>query len=257
MRYADDVPKIPIGALSNPDADQLTRALAHAKGPVTVKLDLQTATNENAVTGNVIGEIKGKSDCVILVGGHLDSWDLGTGAIDDGAGIAITTGAARILKRVIGKPQCTIRVVMWGAEEVGSYGGKGYAEDYKDELANHRLAAESDFGAARIWRIGTNFTGEAPEKAALFNEALRPLGVEPRKGAVYGGADIEPVIALGVPTLDLYQDGTDYFDLHHTPDDTFDKIDPADLEQNVAAWAVMLYVASELAGDLGRAPQSE
>ena len=247
MNYGDVAVKIPTAALSNPDADQLARALRRSSS-VTVNLKLATAVEPAASSGNVIGEIKGRTDEIIVIGGHLDSWDLGTGAIDDAAGIGVTAAAAKLVADTVGKPRRTIRVVMWGAEEVGLHGAKAYAEKHKAELGKHVLAGESDFGAGRIWKFESLFGAGALAKAALIATALKPLGVGPGKNAGSGGADVSPLKAAGVPVFDLNQDGSDYFDLHHTPDDTFDKIDPAAMKQNVAAWAVTLYLASELPG---------
>ena len=249
MRYEDDITPIPIAALSNPDADQLARAIALSGGePVVISLDLQTKKVDAAQSGNVIGEIEGKTDELIVVGGHIDSWDLGPGVIDDGAGIAITMAAARLVGELQGKPARTIRVVMWGAEEVGLYGAKAYAAAHADEIDKHVLAAESDFGAGRIYQLRTRFGDEMTPKAQPFFDALRPLGVGPGSNMASGGPDVSPLRSAGVPVLDLAQDGTDYFDLHHTPDDTLDKVDPEALKQNVAAWAVMIYLASETPG---------
>jgi Zn-dependent M28 family amino/carboxypeptidase len=248
MNYADGVTPIPTAALSNPDADLLADAMRRAKSPVRVRLDIKTARTETAQSGNVVGEIPGRTDEVIVIGGHLDSWDLGAGAVDDAAGIAITVAAAKLVDEMKGKPGRTIRVVMWGAEEVGIHGGKAYAEKHKDELARHALAAESDFGAGRVWQVRTRFGAGREGHAKDLAEALRPLGVGSGAGEAFGGADVGPLRAAGVPVLDLAQDGSDYFDLHHTANDTFDKIDPAALRQNVAAWAVMLYLAAEAEG---------
>jgi Zn-dependent M28 family amino/carboxypeptidase len=248
MNYAEGVTPIPTAALSNPDADILAGAIARAKSPVRVRLDIKTQRIERAQSGNVIGEIPGRTDDIIVIGGHLDSWDLGTGAIDDGAGIAITLAAAKLVDEMKGTPGRTIRVVMWGAEEVGIHGGKAYAETHKNDIARHALAAESDFGAGRVWQLRTRFGAGREGYAKDLAEALRPLGVGPGNNEAFGGADIGALRAAGVPVLDLAQDGSDYFDLHHTANDTLDKIDPAALKQNVAAWAVMLYLASEMEG---------
>jgi Zn-dependent M28 family amino/carboxypeptidase len=246
MKLKEGEATVPAAALSNPDADQLARALA--RGAVRLTLDIKTARVERASSGNVIGEIPGRTDEIIVIGGHLDSWDLGTGAVDDGAGIAITLAAAKLIDEMKGKPGRTIRVVLWGAEEVGLHGATAYAEAHKGELERHALAAESDFGAGRVWSLRTKFGAASSERAALFAEALRPLGVALGSAEASGGADVGPLKASGVPVIDLYQDGTDYFDLHHTPDDTLDKIDPRALKQNVAAWAAALYLAAETPG---------
>lgn len=254
MRYEEGVRRAPIAALSNPDADQLARAMAHATGPVKVKLDIAVEMRETTTSGNVIGEIPGESDEIIVIGGHLDSWDLGVGAIDDAAGIAVTTAAAKLVGDLKGKPKRTIRVVLWGAEEVGILGARAYAEAHKDELPRHVLAAESDFGAGRIWQMQTNFAEHAQPKASLMALVAKPLGVGPNEEEASPGPDVIPLHAAGVPIVELRQDGWDYFDLHHTPDDTLDKIDPADIKQNVAVWASMLYLASDLPGGFADAP---
>ncbi|GAB4522286.1 MAG: M28 family metallopeptidase [Amphiplicatus sp.] len=248
MRYAEGVRQIPIAALSNPDADQLARALRLADGPVTVRLDIGVETRERAVSGNVIGEIPGRTDEIIVIGGHLDSWDLGTGAVDDGAGVAITMAAAKLIGDLPGKPQRTIRVVLWGAEEVGLVGARAYVEAHKDELDRHVLASESDFGAGRVWRFQSRFGESALPKAAAIARVLRRLGVGPGDNNAFGGPDVGPLRAAGVPVFTLAQDGWDYFDLHHTADDTLDKVDREALKQNVAAWAATVYLASQMEG---------
>jgi Zn-dependent M28 family amino/carboxypeptidase len=253
MNYGDAPTKIPTAALSNPDADQLARALDRAKS-VRLNLTLETKVEPAATSGNVIGEIPGRTDELIVIGGHLDSWDLGTGAVDDAAGIAITTAAAKLLEETIGKPRRTVRIVMWGAEEVGLHGARAYAAKHEADLARHVVAGESDFGAGRVWRFRSQFGAEALPKAATIASALKPLGVAPGDNAAGGGADVGPLKAKGVPVFDLSQDGSDYFDLHHTPDDTLDKIDREQLKQNVAAWAVTLYLLSELPGDFRSTP---
>ncbi|NNE40614.1 MAG: M20/M25/M40 family metallo-hydrolase [Marinicaulis sp.] len=244
----------PAAALSNPDADQLARAMERADGPVTVRLDIQTEWRESAQSGNVIGEIPGETDELIVIGGHLDSWDNGTGAIDDGAGVAITVAAAKLVDELRGKPRRTIRVIMWGAEEVGLWGARAYAEQHADELDKHIIASESDFGAGEVWRFDTGFGPSAEGKVKPMADALRRLAIAPGFPVARGGPDVTPLREAGVPVATLYQSGTDYFDLHHTPDDTLDKVDPEKLKQNVAAWAAFIYMASEMDGDFGRLP---
>jgi hypothetical protein len=251
MRYADGVAPIPALALANPDADQLSRAIARAKEPVRLKIALETAVAENAESGNVIAEIPGQTDEIVLVSGHLDSWDLGTGAVDDASGVAIAAAAAKLVGDLKGKPKRTIRVVFWGAEEVGLLGAFAYGQKHKDTMAKHVLAGESDFGAGRVWRVRTRFGDGA--LGAPFSAALAPLGVTPGGNGGAEGSDITVLKMAGVPILELSQDGLDYFDLHHTPDDTLDKINVANLRQNVAAWAAALYIASESGADY-RAP---
>lgn len=241
MRYADDLPKIPIAALSAPDADQLERMFAREQS-VTMTLNIQPRATGDMPSGNVIGEIIGteRPEEIVLISGHLDSWDLGTGAIDDGAGIGISAGAAQILIEAGLKPKRTIRVVAYGAEEVGLIGGFAYRDRHHDDLINHVLATESDFGSTPAYEVLLGVT-EGDEVIRAVAAALNlPIG----ERGTNGGPDIGPIAALGVPTMRFQQDGTDYFDLHHTPDDTLDKIDPDDIAENVAAFALMAWLAA-------------
>ncbi|MFW2830196.1 M20/M25/M40 family metallo-hydrolase [Sphingomonas sp. ID0503] len=249
--WAEGVKPIPAAALTLPDADQLARIFKRGK-PVTMHLTLTPRSVGTRQSGNVIAEVPGreKDAGIVLIGGHLDSWDQGTGAIDDAAGVAITTAAA---KRIMdaGKPLRTIRLVWFGAEEVGLFGGNAYRDRHRTE--KHAVAAESDFGADRVWRFQTNVSAtSAPVVTPKLSAALNPLGIAfgGRNGDA-GGSDISVMTAIGVPTLELSQDGTRYFDLHHTPDDTLDKVDPEQLRQNVAAWTAMLSVVANDATELG------
>ena len=249
MRYEKDVAPVPIAAISNPDADQLVRAMERADGPVEVRLEISVRTKQSVQSGNVIGEIPGRSDELIVIGGHLDSWDHGAGAVDDAAGVAITVAAAKLIDELPGRPQRTIRVIMWGAEEVGLLGARAYAQAHADELDKHILASESDFGAGPVWQFRTGWGEQSLEKAKVYQKALRRLGIGPGDNKASGGPDVIPLRQMGVPAFRLRQDGSDYFDLHHTQEDTIDKVDPEALKQNVAAWAATVYIASELEGD--------
>ncbi|MGE5600409.1 MAG: M28 family peptidase [Pseudomonadota bacterium] len=239
--FADGVKPIPAGALSIPDAEQLQRILKRGK-PVTMHLTLVSQVTQGK-SGNVIAEVPGRDPKApfILVGGHLDSWDQGTGAIDDGSGVAITTAAA---KRIMdaGRPLRTIRIVWFGAEEVGLFGGIDYQKKHGTEL--HYAIAESDFGADRIWKVDSKLGKDREAEAKALQIALAPLGIVPGSLEKADGSDIEPLLNAGLPGVGLSQDGTHYFDIHHTPDDTLDKIDPEALRQNVAAWTAMLGVLS-------------
>lgn len=235
---------LPAAAISPADADQLARLLA--RGAVRVRLNIQADIRENAPSGNVIAEIRGRErpEEIVLLAAHLDSWDMGQGAIDDGAGVAIITAAARLIRELPRRPRRTIRILLAGAEENGVHGGTVYGREHAQE--NHIVAAESDFGAGRIWRVDTRFADQAMPHARALQRALRPLGVLPGDNTAGGGADIQGIRqTAGTPVVDLQQDGTDYFDLHHTPDDTLDKIDPEALAQNVAAYAVFAYLMAE------------
>ena len=247
MRYADDVAPIPIGALSAPDADQLERTLT-AGETVRMKLTMTPKSVGDLPSGNVIGEIVGseKPDEIIITSGHLDSWDLGTGALDDGAGIGIAFGAAKVILESGLKPKRTIRVIAFGAEEIGLKGGYAYAERHADDLANHVLASQSDFGAGLVYEVQSGAKGEGEQ---VIKDMAKALGLPFSNKRSNGGPDIGPMHTKGVPAMRLQQDGTDYFDFHHTPDDTFDKIDPEEMAQNVEAWVTMLWMASETDAD--------
>ncbi len=248
--FADGVTPIPAAALSVADADNLQRMVERASEPVMLKLVLtprQTGTHES---GNVIAEVPGSDPDagIVLIGGHLDSWDLGTGAIDDASGVAITAAAA---KRIMdaGQPRRTIRVVWFGAEEVGGYGGEAYAKAHGDE--KHAAAAESDFGADRIWRFETNLPESAKAVGDRLQAALAPLGIVRGTGVAGDGADVGPMMAKGVAAIDLNQSGLRYFNWHHTPEDTLDRVDPEQLRQNVAAWTAMLAVVANAPEEIG------
>ena len=239
---------IPVIAISNPDADHLRR-LHNTGAPLAMHIRSTAAWHGDVTSGNVVMDIIGSElpDEIVLIGGHLDSWDLGTGAIDDGAGIAITVAAAELIARLPERPRRTIRVVMFGAEEVGLLGAFAYAEQHADEVANHVLATESDFGAGRIWQFASNVDGSANPAIDAISRIIAPLGILRGDSSVPGGGpDIIPLAMQGVPTVRLNQDGMDYFDLHHTPDDTLDKIDPDALAQNVAAYAALVYLAANM-----------
>ena len=255
MRYQDGVRQIPAAALSIPDADLLAVEVASGK-PVTFRLKLGARALPEVETASVVGDIPGreKPEEIVLLGAHLDSWDLGTGAIDDGAGVAIMVEAARRIGQLPKKPRRTIRVVLFANEEFGLSGARAYAEAHKDELARHVMAAESDFGSGRVWRLASRVD---PAKLPVVADLAKLLGVEQGKNDSGGGADLGPMAPARVPVIALAQDGTTYFDYHHTANDTLDKIDPKDLDQNVAAWAAVVYAIADLPGDLGRAPEGE
>ena len=243
-------------ALSPPDAEQLTRLLE--KGPVRLYLDIEVETKSSAPSGNVIAEIRGREspEEIVLIGCHLDSWDLGTGAVDNGAGCGVIVGAANLIKALPKAPKRTIRLVLYGAEEVGLLGGREYAFRHAKELDNHVLAAESDFGADKIWRFETNFGEGALSYARAIQQVLAPLGIAPGDNNARGGPDISMLPQQGVPVVTPRQNGWDYFDLHHTADDTFDKIDQEKLNQNIAAYAAFTYLAAEMPWDFRKPAES-
>jgi len=245
MRYKEGVNKIPAAALSNPDADLLVRMLERKK-PVSLKLTLGAKGGPAYTSQNVIGEITGSSlpDQKIIIGGHLDSWDLGTGAVDDGAGVALTMAAAKIIADSKQRPKRSIRVILWANEEQGLVGAKAYAKAHLDDMENHITGAESDFGAGRIYAFSSNVVKEHFPVVEKMKRLLKPIGIEYQNNKAGPGPDLIPLYKQGMSVFKLSQDGTDYFDLHHTADDTLDKVIPEALAQNTAAYVVFAYLAA-------------
>ncbi len=230
---------IPAVALAVPDAEQLDRLVALGK-PVRVRLVSTPTFKPGATADTVIGEIPGrdKPEEVVLIGGHLDSWDLGTGAIDDGAGVAITAAAAKLIADH-GSTRRTIRVAFFGAEEL-DFSNKAYAAAHPAaEQANHVVASESDFGAEPPYAIQLPAGARASDYGKALANVIAPLDIYiDRAPATNGGSDVESLV--GVPLAELRQDGTHYFDWHHTPDDTLDKTDPHRMDKAVAAWVAFV-----------------
>lgn len=244
MNYAADAPKIPAAAISVIDAEQLER-LADRGARVRMRLKL-ASTSVPSTAWSVVGDLPGAEhpEQVILIGGHLDSWDPGTGAIDDGAGIAIAVGAAHVaagdhpLKR-------TVRVAMFGAEEL-DYTNAPFTAAHLAEVPNIVAIGEIDEGADNVWRLELpKGTADLPQMKTLA-ASLAPLkiyvGAEP---PTYGGTDIRGLVAAGAPVVEFNQDASRYFDWHHSSEDTLDKIDPVQMNQNVAAWAAFLTVVGD------------
>ena len=253
-RFDEGLSPVPSAALSLPDADQLARLLA--QGPVRVRISLDCGWDGEYTSHNVIGEITGREapQEVVLLGAHLDSWDLGTGAIDDASGIGITMAAGHLVRQLPQRPRRTIRVGAFANEEQGLLGGREYARRHASDVARHVIAVESDFGAGRIY--GFNASGGESGAVARIAGALAPLGIAHMPGKGGPGPDISPLAAIGGAWAWLGQDGSRYFDLHHNADDTLDKIDPADLAQNAAAYAVFAWLAAESGADFGSAAKA-
>jgi Zn-dependent M28 family amino/carboxypeptidase len=253
MSSTTDQAPVPSAAISNPDADLLDAMLAEGKA-VTVALDLDCGFDGEATSYNVIGEFAGSDPEAgfVLVGGHLDSWDLGTGAIDDGTGIAMTMAAARLVADVKPRPRRGIRVVLFANEEQGVYGGRAYAVAHAKELQQHVIGAESDSGGGRIYRFRSR-TGQGAEAALeTLAELLQPLGIpRVRELPASGGADVGQMVKRGMPAIDLDQDASHYFDFHHTANDTLDKADPEDLRFNVAAYATFIWFTASTGAEFG------
>jgi len=252
MAYEDGVPHIPAAAISPEDAELIHRFLA-AGDSVRVSFTMSCKTLPDAESANVLGEISGseKPDEIVVIGGHLDSWDVGTGAQDDGAGCAITMEAMRLIRSLGLKPKRTIRAVMFTNEENGLRGGKAYAKTHESELAKHVAAIESDSGGARPLGFGISAGAGATDTVKRLAAVLAPFAADDVQSGG-GGADISPTADAGVPQLGLRQDSTHYFDIHHTMADTLDKVDPHDLAMNATAMAVMAWQLANLDPPLPR-----
>ena len=246
LRYADGAPKIPAAAVSTEDADRLQRMVDRG-GRVRVRLKMDARTLPDAPSFNVVGEIRGseRPDEIVVVGGHFDSWDVGTGSTDDGGGCVVTWDALRLMKKLGLRPRRTVRVVLWTNEENGLRGAMAYRDRYKEELDNHVLMLESDGGVFKTIGFGLSGSETARAQVTEIARLLTPVGAS-RIGPSGGGADIDPSVqAANVPAMSLEVEGN-YFLIHHTPADTVDKIDPADMSRAAAAIAVMAYVVADM-----------
>ena len=251
--YAGDAPKIPAAAVAAEDADLI--AYLTAQGPVRLHLTLTPQTLSDVESYNVIADVKGSEhpEQVIIVSGHLDSWDLGTGAIDDGAGVAVAMQVAQLIKRLGLRPKRTIRVIAWMNEENGLMGGKTYAEDHKAAFANHVAAIESDLGAGHPIGFTAHVNSKALEMLRPIASVLQASGANViRQSQNAEGADISPLDAAGVPTFAPIQDNRTYFNYHHTAADTLDKVVPRELAENAAVVAVLAYAIANLPEALPR-----
>jgi carboxypeptidase Q len=239
--YADDAAKIPAGAVTAEDADLITNLVS--QGMVKVHLVLTPQTLPDVESYNVIGDVKGSEhpEQLVVVSGHLDSWDLGTGAIDDGAGVAVAMETANLVQKLHLRPKRTIRVIAWMNEENGLLGSKQYAKEHETETANHFAVMEIDGGAGHP--LGINMKAKPEMKAMLAPVAaiLQQSGAGILNFVEHCGADIEPLETAGVPAFSPIQDSRFYFNYHHTSADTLDKIVPKELAENSAVVAVAAY----------------
>ena len=252
MSYEEGVAQVPAAAVAAEDAELLHRLLA--RGPVKVELRLSCQSLPEADTFNVVAEVKGREKPreVVLLGAHLDSWDVGTGAHDDGAGVVMVMEAARLLQTLSPAPRRTVRVVLFANEENGLRGGRAYAQAHAAELPEHVAALEMDAGGGRplgvVLRAGAG--GEALVKPWLA--PLAALGADNMLTGDAGGADLSPLTPARVPFVGLRVDSSRYFDVHHSEADTLDKVDPKDLGRSTAALAWLSYVLAEVPGVLPR-----
>jgi Iap family predicted aminopeptidase len=250
--YDPKAPAIPVGAVTAEDAGLMKRLTA--EGPVRMHLVLTPKLLPNVDSYNVIADLKGSEhpEQVVIVSGHLDSWDLGTGALDDAAGIGISMEVAQLLKALKLQPKRTIRVVAWMAEEEGIFGGRAYFKEHESEVARHFAAIETDLGAGHV--LGINVAGGPAigDRLKPIADVLRPQGATVIRESDETGADISPLTDAGVPSFSPLQDVRTYFDYHHTAADTLDKINGQELRENAAAVAVLAYALAQMQGELPR-----
>ncbi len=246
MWYSPGVAQIPAAAMSNADADLVVRMLSRG-APVTLSLKLGSVVGPDITSYNVIGEMTGseRPNEYVMIGGHLDSWDLGTGAIDDGAGCAISMAAAELIKRRGLKPKRSIRVVLFANEERGLWGGKAYLNAHRAELDKIQAASEADSGQGPVLRLDSYVQPEALGSVRQMQTLLAPLGVTAGSNTAYPGPDMGDLRDAGMASFNLSLDEGDYFRLHHTADDTFDKIEPSRIKQAAAAYAVFAWMAAQ------------
>lgn len=255
--YGDAEVKIPAAAISTEDSAMIARLNAR-KVPVVVNLKMEARTEEPAPSANVIGEIRGseKPDEIVIISGHLDSWDAGCGAHDDGGGCVQAMEALNVLRKLKLQPKRTIRAILWTNEENGLAGGKAYAKEHEAELPKHVAAIESDGGSFKPTGYSVDCSDEDKRTLAvdqmndilsLFEKSIGPMSA--KKGGA--GADIGPMKPAGFVMMGHEVEGTIYFDYHHTHADTLDKVNPTELSQNVAVMATVAYILADMPERLG------
>ncbi|MFH2006874.1 MAG: M20/M25/M40 family metallo-hydrolase [bacterium] len=253
MEYDKGVPRIPVAAVTVEDAALMARFQKRGI-PVRVRLEMGARNLGNVPASNVLAELTGtqKPDEYVLIGCHLDSWDTGTGAHDDGVGCAMAMAALTTIRELKLRPRRTVRLVLWTAEELGLLGAKRYAKEHAAELSRHVAGIEADAGGFRFTRLGYELSkkgGSHPDAVRRLGQLLRlvaPLGKKPFLQKDWSGADLVPLRERGILLLGLITDVRHYFDVHHSPADTVDKIDPRDLRDSTAAMAVLAYVLADL-----------
>ena len=253
VQYQPDLPQIPAAAISGEDANRIARMAARGR-KVRVHLYLEGRSEGDAESANVVAEIRGRErpEEIVVLGGHLDSWDVGAGASDDGVGCVITWEALRLMKKLGIQPRRTVRLVLWTNEENGTRGAAAYAEKYASTAMNHVFALEADSGVFEPARFGFSGSLAARNMIRDITSLLAPLNLaETISGG--GGADIDPIAQAGrAPTMAYMGDPTRYFTIHHTPADTVERIAPEEVSKGAAAIAVVVYVIAEMPDRLPR-----
>jgi hypothetical protein len=250
LRYQADVPRIAAFAISNPDADALERQFASGQ-PVRMRLRSTARELPPEKSANVIGEIPGtdRAGEIVILGAHLDSWDPGVGAIDDGAGVAIMMSVGRLIRELDLKPRRTIRVVLFANEEFGTSGSRVYTAAAQAEPVRHVLGFEADFGAGPVWRLSSRVNPAQLPAVDQVYRALSPLKLARGGNQATGGADLDGLARAGMAILSPDLDGTHYFDVHHTANDTLAQVEPEALRQAVTAYAVSVWLGAQYAGE--------
>jgi len=249
MMYQEDVAKIPAVALSNPDADLLLNSLKRDK-PVIFSLTSTASgpTGKKTRIANVVGDVLGSEspDEVITLGAHLDSWDVGTGAIDDGVGVGIVLAAAHYISKLEKRPKRTVRVILFAAEEVGLIGAKDYVKQHKDDMHKHMIGAEWDFANGNIYKLEPGVGPSALNAVRDFANYLAPMGVALAKtNTAKGQSDMSALGNAGQPAFNFSPDGSDYFDYHHTENDTLNMVDEDALKNNTAIYTLFAYFTAQ------------
>jgi len=256
--YDDDTARIPAIAISNPDADLLGRQMETGL-PVTLHLRMTARELPAARSANVFADVRGRDPDtgIVLLGAHLDSWDLGQGAEDDGAGVAIVIEAARMIANMQSRPARTIRVVLYANEEYGLSGAGEFARQLAGDVDRIMLAMEADLGSGAPWGFDAEVAPEAVSDVMTIHRLLAPLGIEFLGNEASGGADLQVLKRAGVPVFEIHHDARPYFEVHHTVNDTLDRVDGKSLDSLVAAYAAAAYLAASKQGDFGRLPRRE
>jgi carboxypeptidase Q len=252
-RYTTTSPRVPAFAISNPDADALERQFASGK-PVRLRMRSTARELPPAQSASVVGDVPGtdKAGEIVILGAHLDSWDPGVGAIDDGAGVAIVMSVAKLIGGLDAKPRRTIRVVLFANEEFGTSGSQAYLAAHQADADKHVLGFEADLGAGPVWRLSSRVNPNQLAAVDQIFKALAPFKFVRGDNTANGGSDLDGLAQLGMPILEPGLDASSYFDVHHTANDTMAQIDPAALRQSVAAFAVSAWLGAQYPGSWER-----